>query len=246
VTGAGGAPGRRHDRLDAEPVLATVQRLRSRIDARFGERGLRHVCDELAALVAEVGQVAPRAQRRLRASRVVARALAAVVVVATAVVLVLAVRSAFGDDGVERGVEWLPLLESTVNDVVFAGIAVYFLYTLPERLQRGSLLELLHRLRSLAHVVDMHQVSKDPERLRSRYEPTDASPEPDPTIRDAHDLERYLDYCSEMLSLVAKTAALCAEESRDAVVLETVGTIETLTSSMSQKIWQKIGLLDRA
>ena len=36
------------------------------------------------------------------------------------------------------------------------------------------------------------------------------------------EVERYLDYCSEMLSLVGKTAALCAEESRDSVVLETV------------------------
>ena len=48
-----------------------------------------------------------------------------------------------------------------------------------------------------------------------------------------------------MLSLTAKTAALCAEHSTDAVVLETVSYIETLTTDLSNKIWQKISLLPR-
>ena len=39
---------------------------------------------------------------------------------------------------------------------------------------------------------------------------------------DADQLHHYLDYCSEMLSLTAKTAALCAEHSTDDVVLDTV------------------------
>jgi hypothetical protein len=56
-------------------------------------------------------------------------------------------------------------------------------------------------------------------------------------------MERYLDYCSEMLSLVGKIAALCAEESQDSVVLDTVSTVENLTTGMSRKIWQKISLL---
>ena len=48
-----------------------------------------------------------------------------------------------------------------------------------------------------------------------------------------------------MLSLTAKTAALCAEHSTDSVVLETISTIETLTTELSNKIWQKISLLPR-
>jgi hypothetical protein len=42
-----------------------------------------------------------------------------------------------------------------------------------------------------------------------------------------------------------KTAALCAEESRDAVVLDTVSTIESLTTGMSRNIWQKISVLPK-
>jgi hypothetical protein len=54
---------------------------------------------------------------------------------------------------------------------------------------------------------------------------------------------RYLDYCSEMLSLTAKCAALYAERLSDSVVVDTVGDIERLTSDLSSKIWQKITMV---
>ena len=134
-------------------------------------------------------------------------------------------------------------MESSINDLAYAAIALYFLYTVPERMQRGHTLELLHRLRSLAHIVDMHQLTKDPERLNPSFQQTAVSPDPG---LDRAQMEHYLDYCSELLSLVSKTAALCAEESRDAVVLETVSRIEQLTNGMSRKIWQKISVLPSA
>ena len=143
--------------------------------------------------------------------------------------------------GTDSSVEWLDILETSINDLVFAGIAVFFLWALPERLERRTLLDLLHRLRSLAHVVDMHQLDKDPEQVRDAYHPTAESPAR--RIMDADDLHHYLDYCSELVSLVAKTAALCAERTSDPVVLGTVSEVETLTAQMSQKIWQKISLL---
>ena len=62
---------------------------------------------------------------------------------------------------------------------------------------------------------------------------------------DAEQLHHYLDYCSEMLSLTAKAAALCAEHSTDEVVLQTISTVERLTTELSNKIWQKISLLPR-
>ncbi|MDM0010792.1 hypothetical protein QTI19_38955, partial [Variovorax sp. J22R203] len=97
------------------------------------------------------------------------------------------------------------------------------------------------RLRSLAHVIDMHQLTKDPERLRPSFRATSQSV---PVDLDADDLAAYLDYCTELLSLVAKSAALCAEESTDPVVLDTVSTVENVTGAMSTKIWQKIATLD--
>ena len=229
------------DTLAGAPVAETVARLRSRIAERFADRNLVHVADALLGLVDEVRSTGSLVRGRIRTTRVVSRVLIAAILAATVVALWLAARAAVGDQGPD-GLDWLPLIESTINDVVFAAIAVFFLYSFPERLQRGDLLDLLHRLRSLAHIVDMHQLTKDPERLRPGFAPTSSSDDPD---LDRDEMERYLNYCSELLSLIGKTAALCAEESRDAVVLETVSTIEELTLGMSRKIWQKISVLSR-
>lgn len=227
------------DTLQAEAVAETVRRLRSRIAERFPERNLVRVADELLELVGRVRDDASVVRRRVRTARLVSRVLITAIAIGTAVALWLAVDAARGDAGPD-GLDWLPLIETTINDLVFAAIAVFFLYTFPERLLRGDLLKLLHRLRSLAHIVDMHQFSKDPERLRPGFRPTEASTD---EHLDRDQMERYLNYCSELLGLVGKAAALCAEESRDSVVLETVRSIEELTLGMSRKIWQKISVL---
>lgn len=229
------------DRLAASEVRLTVDRLQERIEARFPGRGIAALATRLGALVDEVEGTAPGINRQLRRARVVSRVLAAVVLVATVVAMGLALRDAL-DDGVRSSVDWLPLIETTINDLVYAAIALFFLYSIPERLQRGRSLALLHRLRSLAHVVDMHQLTKDPERFRDDFVATPRTVDPG---LSPPEMERYLEYCSEMLSLVGKAAALVAEESRDAVVLDAVTGIETLTTSMSRKIWQKITLLSR-
>lgn len=225
--------------LAADHVGATVAHLERRIDARFGERGLTKAARDLGQLVALVQSEADRSRERLRRTTLAARIVGVAIVAATLVALAFSLRSAVVD-GLARTVDWVPLVESVVNDLVFAAIAVVFLWAFPERLERRALLRLLHRLRSLAHVIDMHQLSKDPEQVSPTYVATSASVGHG---LDADQLHHYLSYCSEMLSLTAKTAALCAEYSADGVVLDTVSDIETLTTELSNKIWQKISLL---
>jgi hypothetical protein len=60
------------------------------------------------------------------------------------------------------------------------------------------------------------------------------------------ELSRYLDYCSEMLSLLSKSAALYIQDFDDPVTISTVNEIESLASGLSAKIWQKIMILDRS
>lgn len=163
----------------------------------------------------------------------------ALVLIASVAAVGLALRDAVRS-GPENSFEWLPLIESTVNDIVFAALAVAFLWVLPERLERRRLLELLHGLRTMAHIADMHQLTKDPERLLPSYQPTEESAATD---LDADGMRHYLDYCSELLALIGKTAALLADQSTDSVVLGGVSDIESLTVEISQKIWQKISLL---
>ena len=176
---------------------------------------------------------------RVGRTTVTARTFSVLIVTSTVFLLAYSLREAVVH-GLEEPADWVPLLESVINDLVFAAIAVVFLWAFPERFERRTLLRLLHRLRSLAHVIDMHQLSKDPEQVMPTYVRTEQSVSHG---LDGEQLHHYLDYCSEMLSLVGKTAALCAEESRDNVVLETVSRIETLTVGLSRKIWQKISNL---
>lgn len=225
----------------ADHVGATVAHLERRIGARFGERGLTKAARDLGHLVVLVQAEADQSRVRIRRTTLIARTTGVVIVAATLFALAFSLRSVVVN-GLARPADWVPLVESVINDVVFAAIAVVFLWAFPERLERRTLLSLLHRLRSLAHVIDMHQLSKDPEQVSPTYTPTAQS------VRhglDAEQLYHYLSYCSEMLSLTAKTAALCAEHSADGVVLETVSYIETLTTELSNKIWQKISLLPR-
>ena len=90
----------------------------------------------------------------------------------------------------------------------------------------------------------MHQLTKDPTLVLGPR--TSSSPARE---MSRFELARYLDYCAEMLALTAKLAALYAGESDDPVVIAAVNDIETLTSDLGRKIWQKImilGQLDEA
>ncbi len=231
------------ERLQASDVRTTVAQLERRMTARFPGRGIVDLSTRLLALIDAVEETAPDLNNGLRRARLVSRVLAAGVAIATAVAVGVVLR-----DGIEgdmlRGVAWVPLVESMINDVVFAALAMFFLYSFPERMQRGRALRLLHQLRSLAHVVDMHQLTKDPERYKPDWRPTSASI--DPGLATPRDMEYYFEYCSEMFSLIGKGAALVAEESRDTVVLDAVANIEQLTTSLSRKVWQKISLLPKA
>ena len=62
----------------------------------------------------------------------------------------------------------------------------------------------------------------------------------------AFELNRYLDYCTEMLSLSGKVAALYIQHFEDPEAVSAVNDLEDLTSGLSRKIWQKIMVLPSA
>src|SRR5690606_23136861 len=59
-------------------------------------------------------------------------------------------------------------LEAGINDVIFVGAAIFFLASLESRIKRARVLAAVHELRALAHIIDMHQLTKDPSALCSR------------------------------------------------------------------------------
>ncbi|OFE15860.1 hypothetical protein BA895_04920 [Humibacillus sp. DSM 29435] len=235
-----------YQRLDGHEVRAVIVYLGERIDRYLPRHpGLRSVTRELGEVVDDLLDRANRASRARAALTWLSRTLIAVILVVVVVATGSAVRDGVAEAGALRAFEWLPVVESGINDLVFAGIAIWFLLSLADRVVRRSLIGYLHRLRSMAHIIDMHQMSKDPAVLLPAAFPV--APVGDdvvsPRTMSVRDYALYLDYCSELLSLTAKGAALCAEESTDALVLDTVSEIESMTTGMSRKIWQKISLL---
>src|SRR5262249_58277259 len=118
-------------------------------------------------------------------------------------------------------------IDAAANIVVLVGAALFFLITLETRHKRSRSLRDLHALRSIAHVIDMHQLTKDPSVLIAGASATSTESSPERTMT-SFELTRYLNYCSEMLSLTSKLAALYAQHLPDPVVIEAVNDIEEL------------------
>lgn len=227
--------------LDPAKILATAETLHARVKQRFPDSGLSRVSAELALITAEAAERArwlSRPHYWIRAGAAVLGLLLASVPILTFTIGYLQFREVASNladlaQGIDAG----------VNEALLLSAAIYFLVTLERRLKRNHALKALHELRSLAHIIDMHQLTKDPEIVAGEWQPTSDSP--------AHgelspfQLERYLDYCTEMLAVLSKVAAFYVQKFQDESVLRAVDEVEDLTSGLSRKIWQKITILDR-
>ncbi len=225
-------------RLDDAQIVATIARLRDRIEERFPGTGLGRVSRELLTLAEESSQVVDYLRRPNWPLRIIV----GIVIVTTFGVLGVMATTIHLPTRVDRLADFVQAVDATINDIVFLGVAIFFLITAEIRLKRRRALASLHELRSVVHIVDMHQLTKDPERVLAGRPDTASSPTR--TI-PKEELGRYLDYCSELLSLSSKVSALFAQHFADPVVLAAVNEIEALANGFSNKIWQKITLLDR-
>jgi hypothetical protein len=216
--------------LDPARILDTIEKLQARIDKRFPGSGLSRVCQELTATakssMARAARLAkPNWPLRIGVGAIIVLGLVAQIIAAKLLHL----------EDIETNIGLLQSLEAAVNLLILFGGAAWFLMTLEERMQRRVALDALHELRSMAHVIDMHQLTKDPAAMMHERAP--------PRAMTKFQLTRYLDYCAEMLALIGKLAALYGERMRDPVVIDAVNEIENLTTGLARKIWQKITLI---
>lgn len=235
------SPLRRYRQLDANRIIETAERLRQRISERFPSSGLSQVGLELEQITREAAHRSvvirrPNTPMRL-AILLVVGLLAAIITL-----FIRGIRTNTVEKHLSDALDVAQFAESTLGTVVFIGAFILFLISLEIRFKRKRALDAIYELRSLAHVVDMHQLTKDPEILAGRVPATPSSPE---RRMNPQELGRYLDYCSELLSLTGKVAVLYLQGIQDAEVLEAVDQIETLTTSLSRKIFQKITILER-
>ena len=223
-------------RLDAQKIVETAEALHRRIAERFPDSSLGRLSDEVTLVARETVRRLHWIQQPHLPLRVAIFALlAAILGVFTALLASLR-----GSELREIGA-FIQALEAGLSAIFFIGAAVVFLVTWETRIKRKRALRALHELRAMAHIVDMHQLTKDPDAIFPARQQTASSPK---RALSAASLGRYLDYCSELLSLIGKISALYPQSLEDPVVLNAVDDIEDLTTELSQKIWQKITLLD--
>ena len=219
--------------LDADLITQTVERLCLRIYERFPDSSLFEASKNILA----ISRRAKKTLLFIGSPIVWLRALTIAFLSITALICISVVISGIRLPDNLSFVDLVTVLEAGINDVVLIGAGVFFLLTFESRIRRSRALRALHELRAVAHVVDMLQLTKDPERTRERGPNTKSSPVNDLTL---FELSRYLDYSSELLSLTGKIAALYGQEFDDASALAAVNEIESLTTGLSRKIWQKL------
>lgn len=221
--------------LDERAIIKTLEVLRNRVAERFPTRGLAQTAAHLVDLARVSAREAGALQHRHWGLRFVSIGFLAAGVAGFAKLISYYTLELGGN---VRFPEIAQGLEATLNIMLISGLAIGFSASLESRYKRVKALNGLYRLRAITHVVDMHQLTKDPA-VVAGTERTSSSPVRDLTPEQ---LIRYLDYCTEMLSLIGKLAALYAQYFPDATVISAVNDIEELTTNLSRKIWQKIVL----
>ena len=224
-------------RIDVRAVQATIVQLESRIAARFPESGLRNVARELIVVAEQATTRVARISQRSIWLQLISWLLAiAVLSILGTIPFTLRVGE------VDTLADAIQVLEAALSASFFIGAAIIFLLSLDTRFRRQRALDAIHEMRAFAHVVDMHQLTKDPSLLLRPHIETEVSPKRTYT---AFELQRYLDYCSEMLGLISKLAVLYVQDFPDSVAVSVVDDVEDLTTGLSRKIWQKIMLIPR-
>jgi len=159
--------------LELTHVQKTLRTLQSRISERFPSSGLARVAAELCTIADETGPVIDE----LREPKWFVRVGVGVVVVSLLVLFIgliaIVGSTSLGVDGLGS---MLQAVESAAQDLIFLGIAIFFLVTIEGRLKRRVALRDLRKLRAVVHIIDMHQLTKDPEHLLAGSKRTASSP----------------------------------------------------------------------
>ena len=226
--------------LRADKIADTAETLTRRIDERFVQSGLGRIAHTIHGIANETSANIDALQKPMWSLRIGSFGIGFL----SFVILTYLMMGGIDLSHFTRPktfTNFISVVEPSLGSIVFLTAYVVFLKTIEQRHKERRILQYLNQLRSLAHVIDMHQLTKDPERLLILGPDTASSPKRELT---PFLLGRYLDYSSEMLALLSKVSALWAQAFPEPRVLTAVDEIEMLTSGLSRKIWQKLMVLD--
>lgn len=222
--------------LRSEEIITTIEKLLLRISERFPKSGLGSVCEQLLSIAKESDSTI----QWISKPNYLMRLMVAIFFITVAMVLVYTIihfdpkmpRVSFS--------ELVQLSESALNEIVLIGAGAIFIVTFETRRKRKRVISATNRLRCFAHIIDAHQLTKDPDHILKLHTETQSSPRHD---FNEYQLGRYLDYCTEMLALIGKIGFLYVQDFSDPQANDAVNDLECLTAAMARNIWQKIMIL---
>jgi len=222
--------------LIAQEIRRTIERLHARMKDRFPQSNLANICKELHEISQETDQTVQWIAKPNYLLRFGTYGYILVVVL----VLVESLSQLDIPAGGLNLADLVQMVSAALDSLVLIGAGIVSLVALENRRKRNRVIHAVNRLRCIAHIVDMHQLTKDPDSIAEHGLSTVHSPQ---RVLSQYELARYLDYCTEMLSLVSKTAFLYVQDYHDPVATEAVNDLEDLTNGLSSKMWQKIMIL---
>ena len=226
---------RKTNLLNPLRIIETLDILEKKISDRFPDSGLRAVCSQLL----EIAHKTKNNIDYVSKPNILLRLFAGCVILFGFIGIIYSLTIVKIDTEDTSLHHYLALSEGIFNNLILISGALFFLVTIESKIKRKRSLQSLHELRVICHVIDMHQLNKDPYIFVNKQKTTH-SPKRNYT---KFELQRYLDYCSETSALVAKVAALYAQSIPDEIVISSVNEIEVLTTGLSRKVWQKIRVL---
>ena len=226
--------------LQAEKIEKAIDDLEQGIKEILPGRKIADVCQDLKEVIYEAKKKSLRnkTQSFTRKKFVKLFLIAALILLATSfITLGLSYLLNFlgSNIGLEEGLQ----LTDTAITLLLPSIA-YIFYRLKDNIKtyRSEVLQDLHKLRMLSHIIDVKQLNKTPEWLDWKEQQS----------KHGRKLDRpekafYLEFCSQMQSLIGKIAVLYIRDVNDPALITAVNEIETLTTGLSRKTWQKLMLM---
>ena len=158
--------------LDQGDIVKTIDTLHKRISERFPDFSLSKICKRLLSISQEARNQADWIAKPIISLRIGSCLLIIIIVagfIGTLAVLQLPTSQV-------NFFQFIQILESGINDLVLIGIAVFFLVSIERRIKRRRALDSIHELRALAHIIDMHQLTKEPGPKMWKAKDTASSP----------------------------------------------------------------------
>ena len=226
----------KNDYLITEEIQNTINKLYLRINDRFPKSGLSRLCKTLHDNSLETDRSLKWIEKPIYSIRILAYAI--IFGIAFATVYSITISKFSVNTNIS---ELIQVITSVLEGAVIVCAAIIFIITFENKRKRTKIISSINKLRCIAHIVDMHQLTKDPEIINNKNVSTVHSPKRELT---KFELSRYLNYCTEMLSLISKLGFLFIQKFPDTIATEAVNDLEELVTGLSRKIWQKIVLLD--